>query len=310
VSRPTALGRVSRGPSALDPRTPGRAVAGCGQRPLPPPRPPGGCRGGQASRVHALSRRVATGEGPACGHRGDRHRARPTAQGLERCDPRRSTPGGAVCLACLCEPLQPCRGLVDGADRGLADAVRRWGRADHVRAPPAGGRVPGSWAGRAAVVPQHTGLQTPWCRFEIPERICTSPAQSAPGCVCSLGDRDRCEVARAPQARQRECSAAVRFAPLPGLLREQSRRDAPAGIACCGQIALEPRATRTRCIDQDEALGLRWQWPHQCLKGTRACADGAEREDSGTRGFGGLGHRDGCFLDIPSTIKRARLCHG
>jgi hypothetical protein len=212
-----------------------------------------------------------------------------------------------VCLACLCEPLQTFHVLVDGADIFLEDDVLRWGRADHCREPPEVGRVPGSLAGRAAVVPQQTGFQTPWCRFEITERIFTSPAQIAHGFVFDLGDIDRREVSRAHQASQLECSAAVRFDPLPGLLRDQRRSDDPAVIAFFGQIALEPIATRTRFIDKDEAFGLRWQLPNKCIKVTRACADGAEREDSGTRVFGGLGNRDGFFLDLQSTIKRARL---
>jgi hypothetical protein len=61
----------------------------------------------------------------------------------------------------------------------------RQGRAAHCGAPPAVGGVPGSWAGRAEGVPQPKGVQTPCGRCERTERICTSPAQLAPGCVRS-----------------------------------------------------------------------------------------------------------------------------
>jgi hypothetical protein len=310
LSMPTDLGRVARGPSALAQRPPGMARAGGGHRPLPPPRPPGGCRGGQASIVHALARVVETCEVPACGHRGDRHRALHAAQGLERCDHRRDTPGGAVCLAVLCAPLQTFRGLVDGADICVAHDVRRWGRTDPCRAPPEVGRVPGSVACRADVVPPHKGLQTPCGRCASTERLCPSPAQRAHGFVFHLGDRDRREVSRAHQAGQVERLTAVRFDPIPGLLREPRRRYAPAVIAFFGQRAREPRATRTRFRDQAAACGLRWPLPHKGIKVTWARADGAERADRGPRVFGGLGNRDGFLLDIHSKIKRARLCQG
>src|SRR5262249_52446448 len=63
-SMPTDLCRVSIGPGALDQRTPGRSIAGFGNRALPAPWPPGGLRGSQAQIIHELSGVVEAREVP------------------------------------------------------------------------------------------------------------------------------------------------------------------------------------------------------------------------------------------------------
>lgn len=146
LSMPPDGGGVAIGPGPLDQRPPGMALASFGQRALLAPRPPGGCRGRQASIGHEVAGGGEAGAVTACGHRGDRDGKRHAAQGLERFDPGRSTPGGAVCMECLFETLQTFRGLADGADICLKDHWLRRGRPDPVREPPEMGRVPGGSA--------------------------------------------------------------------------------------------------------------------------------------------------------------------
>jgi hypothetical protein len=145
---------------------------------------------------------------------------------------------------------------------------------------------------------------------ERTEHLCPSPTQRTHGFLVDLGDRDRGAVARAHQPSELECVAAGWFDPISRFLREQRGRNDPAAIAFVGQIAREPRSTRTSFVDKDEAGGRRLQLPHTLSEVALAWADGAEIDDVSTIVLGGIGNRDGCFLDIQSKIKRARLCHG
>jgi hypothetical protein len=158
-------------------------IPGCGNRPLTPPRPPGGFRGGQAPIVHAWSGVVDAGQVAACCHRGDGHGARHAAPGLPRLNDRVQTPGGHVRVAGLCQTLPPFRVCGDRADICLKDHGLRRGRADDVAEPAAVGRAPGGPAGRAPIVPQPKGLQPQCGGLEV-----------ADGFIVHGGDSDGGEV--------------------------------------------------------------------------------------------------------------------
>jgi hypothetical protein len=285
-------------------------MPGFGDRTLPAPLPTGGFRRRQTHIAHALAGILKAGEVTKCGHGSDGDGALHTAQGLKRFDHWGEAPGCDLLVEFLCETLQPFRLFVARAEIFLEHDWLGRGRTDHCREPPEVSRVPGGLACRADVVPQQKGLQTQLGGFEIMEHIFTSPPQITHGFICNLGDVDGCEGARAHQPGQLECISAVRFDPIASFLRDQSGGNAPAVIAFFGQIALEPIATRTSFVDKDEAFGLRLPLPNQFIAIALTCADGAEIDDVGPRVFGGIGNRNGFFMDIQSNIKCARLGHG
>jgi hypothetical protein len=281
-----------------------------GDRTLPAPLPPGGGRRGQAQIAHEGSGRLKAGEGTQGGHGRNGDGALPTAQGLRRVDPGGEAPGLALLLAFWFATLPPFRLCVDRAEICLAHDGLSRARPAPCREPPEVSRVPRSRAWRAEGVPQPQGVQTPLSGCESTETIFTSPPPRTPGFICALGALDGSEVSRAHQPGQWEGGAALGVAPISRVLRAQRGSNAPAVLAFCGQIAIEPIATRTRGVDTDEACGLRLPLPPQCIDGALARADGAAIDDVGTIGAGGLGHRDGFFMNIHAHIKRARLCHG
>jgi hypothetical protein len=233
-----------------------------------------------------------------------------TAQGLQRFDHWGEAPGFALLVACVFETLQPCRLCVDRAAIFVEHDVLGRGRTAHCREPPEVSRVPGGLARRAEVVPQQKGLQTQLGGVELTEPIFTRPTQITPGCLFTLGDRDGGAVSRAQQPGQLACIPAVRFDPIARFLRAQRGGNDPAVRAFLGQRTREPIATRPSFGDKAEVFGLRLQLSAKFIEVALARAHGAEIDDVGTRVFGGIGNRDGVFMNIQSTIKRARLCHG
>ena len=308
--RPTALRGIALGPGARHAGATGMGLPGCGERPLPTPLPTGGCRRGQPHITHAWSGRLKAGEGTQGGHSRAGDGARHAAQSLPCCAHRVEAPGFALRVECLCEPLQPFRRFMESADRCLEPEGRRRSRPDALREPPEVSRVPGSLARRAAVVPQPAGLQPQLGGVAITEPIVTSPPPSTPGFIFNLGDLDGCEGACAPQPGQLERISAGRFDPIARCLRAHRRGTDPAIIAFAGQLAIEPRATRPRCVAKDQACGLRWQVPNPFSAIALARAYGAEIDNRSSIVLGGRGNREGCFMDSQANIKRARLCHG
>jgi hypothetical protein len=118
-------------------------MAGCGDRPLPASLAPRIFGGEQAEEFHELSGVIETGEVPEFRHRGDRHRALDTTQGLERVDHRVEAPRFDLGVARLVKTLEACGVFVDRADIFLADEVLRGCGTADLCEPPQVGRAPG-----------------------------------------------------------------------------------------------------------------------------------------------------------------------
>ena len=81
-----ALGGLAGGPGAFDEDTGRRGLAGCGDRPLPPPLTTGIFCGHQAESFHQLAGIVEARQVPEFGDEGDRDSTRDAPQGLQRLD--------------------------------------------------------------------------------------------------------------------------------------------------------------------------------------------------------------------------------
>ena len=77
------------------------------------------------------------------------------------------------------------------------------------------------------------------------------PGEVADGFIFYGGDRDYGESACAGQAGQWHGVSAVGCDAIPQFVGH-----APAGVAFCGQIPLEPGATRASCLDAEEMFGF------------------------------------------------------
>jgi hypothetical protein len=76
------------------------------------------------------------------------------------------------------------------------------------------------------------------------------------------------------------------------------------------QRAIEPIATWSCVIDQDEVFGLRLERAGEVIDVGLSCADGPEGDDLSAVILRDRGDRDGCLMAISSNVKRAKLAHG
>jgi hypothetical protein len=170
--------------------------------------------------------------------------------------------------------------------------------------------VPGGRARRAAIVPAHARFAPTRRGLAVPDGRLTRPGESPHGFVVSCGDRAGGAGTRTPPPRQVARIAAGRVAAVPRVWWPTGGRHHPARLACWGQEAGEPGATGAGCGDQAAGCGLRGQRPHPWIAGALARADSAARADPCTGVLGGVGHRAGVLVHLPSHIQPGRLCHG
>lgn len=232
------------------------AMPGLGNGPLAAALATGVVRGNEAQNFHECAGGIAARQVAEFGHGGDGHRALDAAQGLEGVDHWSEAPGFDPLLAVLGETLEAFRVFGHGTDRVLQDDLLRRCWAHHLREPPEMGRVPGGPARVPDVVPAQKGFETELGIFEIAEGIFACPGEVAHGFICHLGDLDRGEIPRARQAGQWHGVPAGRVDAGTGLFGTQRGGHAPAILAFFRQIALEPGATRTGFVDEDQMVGL------------------------------------------------------
>jgi hypothetical protein len=307
---PTAWGWLPVGPGSFDQGTPGVGMPGLGQAPLLPPRPTGLCRGCEPQRRHERSGGLDAG--PVAPLRPGRHghRALDPAPGLERCAHWRSAPGCALLVEGECQRAQPCRLGGDGLDVVLQDERRRRGGTHHHAEPAPGGRTPVGPPRRAAGVPQHKRWQPQLGRLQSPEGLVPRPTQSAEGFIGDGGHIHRGEVPGAHQPGQWPSVPPVGGDPVARLVGPPGGGDAPADIALCQQLAIEPGATGARFRDDDERRTLGLQRPSQLLNSALPGSDRAAGDDLRAMVLGDVGDRESLLVDISSDRKRARLWHG
>jgi hypothetical protein len=102
----------------------------------------------------------------------------------------------------------------------------------------------------------------------------------------------------------------VGFDPIPGLFGNQGGRDAPADLACFGERAVEPRATRPSFIAKDEVRACGLQPTDQFIDIALSRPDVPKGDDLGVRFLGDVGDGNGRFMNISPDVECARLVHG
>jgi hypothetical protein len=296
--RPTDVGRVARGPGPFDPGPTRRGMPGCGHGPLPAALTPGGFRGDQPQAFHEWPRMLDARQVPQCRHGGDRRRALPAAERLERFDPRMEAPGADRLLACLRKTLKPRCGGIDGVPLCLADAWRRGGGTAEFREPPELSRAPSGASRVTEVVPSQKGVEAQVGRLEVPKGIVTSAGASTDRLICHLRARDRGESPRAHQSGQWHGITAVGLPPGAGLLGHSGGGDHPAARAFWREIPGEPVAARPCFRDKDQGCGLGLPRAHESITVAVPSAKGAKVDDLSRVIFGDIGHGEGVLVDI------------
>jgi hypothetical protein len=243
-------------PGAFNQRATGLGIPGLGHGPLAAALARGVVRGNEAQKFQEFSGGIDARQVAERGHGGDGDRARDAAQGLEGFDHGMAAPGFDPVLEFLFETLAACSVCGHGAAIFLKDDVRRRCGANHLRAPPEMGRVPGGPARVPYVVPEQKGCETALGIFASAEGLFACPGEIAESVIFHRGDRDGGELPRARQAGQLHGVSTVCFDPIPGLFGNQRGGHDPAIIAFFRQRALEPVAARTGFVDEEEMCGL------------------------------------------------------
>jgi hypothetical protein len=147
-------------------------------------------------------------------------------------------------------------------------------------------------------VPQEKGFEPKLRGLQIPDDICTRPAQVPNRFILNLGHVDRGEVPRAHQAGQFASIAAVGFDPIPGLCGDQRGRHDPADMTFFGQVAVEPVPAGARLRDKDEMLTFRLHLPDALIDVTLTRSDVAKKDGLGAVFLGDVRHGNRLFMDI------------
>jgi hypothetical protein len=172
------------------------------------------------------------------------------------------------------------------------------------------GRAPGGSAGVAAIGPASERFEAKRGIFESAEGICTCPGEIPDGFICHRGDIDHREITRAGQSGQWHGVSAVGVDPIAWWVGAQRRCHHPAVVAFFCQIALEPGATGTGFVDEDQLWGLRWHVADELSAVTLAGAKSSERGDLSTMILSHRGDRHRVLVDIHADVQCARLVHG
>jgi hypothetical protein len=159
-------------------------------------------------------------------------------------------------------------------------------------------------------VPEPKGCEPELGGLEITDGVFTRPTENTEGCIVDRRDRDRGQITRAHQAGQWDGVTPVSLDAIAGLVGHPGWGDDPAVMALLRQLTLEPVATRPRCIDQDQGLGLGWPLAHAWINSGLPGADGAEGDDLSVVVFGDVGDGTRVLMDIHADVPRARLAHG
>jgi hypothetical protein len=267
-------------------------------------------RGQESQKFHEFAGVREAREVSALGHGGDSHGELNTAQGLKGLDHRVQTPGFDGLLAFLVETLAAGGVCGNGADIFLQDAwLSRW-LTDDLGEPSEVGRTPIGPAGVAAIVSESAGFKPELGGLESAAGLFTGPGEIPDGFIFHVGDLHRGEITRSRQAGEWPGGPAVRFDAVTGLFGKQRRRDDPAVVAFVAQIAIEPVATRTGCIDQNERCGLRVPLADELITVTLARTDGPQVDALGAMILGDIRHGNRVLVDIHSQEECARVRHG
>jgi hypothetical protein len=186
----------------------------------------------------------------------------------------------------------------DHADVFLKDDLLRRGGTDDLTEPSEVGWTPGGPACVPDIVPQEKGFEPKLRGRQITDGIFTRPAQIPNGFILNRRDIDRGEVPRAHQACQFDGVTTVGFDPISGLFGDQGGSDDPANMAFCGEIAVEPIATRPSFIDKDEVWAFGLQPADQFIDIALARPDVPKGDDLGVRFLGDVSDGNGLFMNI------------
>jgi hypothetical protein len=144
----------------------------------------------------------------------------------------------------------------------------------------------------------------------VSPRLSAGAGAIAPGVIVALGTSAGGARTRAQQARQWDRITTGGVHAVAGLWGPPCRRDDPAALAVCRQLACAPRPTRSRGIDEDQGCGVGWQrapaWSHVAWPRPH----GATGEDRSVVLVGAISHRDGVRVDLQTAIECASLGHG
>jgi hypothetical protein len=159
-------------------------------------------------------------------------------------------------------------------------------------------------------VSEQEGLETKLGVFEIADGIFTRTGEIAHGFIFDFGDIDHGEVPRARQAGQLHGISAVSFDPVAGFLGDQRGGSYPAVITFFHQIPIEPGATGTSFLDEDQVVGFRLHLADEVINVILTGANAAEIGDLGAMILSDIGDRDRVFVDIHADEECVRLRHG
>jgi hypothetical protein len=213
-------------------------------------------------------------------------------------------------LEFLFEPLKTFAVFRHRPDVFLEDDWLRGRGTDDLTEPSQVSWDPGRLARIADIVAQEKGFETMLGRLKIAQRIFPGTAQVADSFVLDLGDIDRREISRAPQAGQLDSGTPVRFDPIACLLGAERGGHNPADVAFLGEIAVEPIPTRPCFIDKDQMFAFGPHFPDELVDIALARTEGTEVDGLSMVFLGDIGDCNRVFMDIHTDVERARLVHG
>jgi hypothetical protein len=141
-------------------------------------------------------------------------------------------------------------------------------------------------------VAEQKGFETELGVLEIADGIFTRPGEIAHGLIFELREIDRGKIPRARQAGQLHGVPAIGFDAIAGLFGNQRGRHHPAIVVFLGQIALEPIATGTGFVDEDQMFGFGLDLSGELIDVALTGANASEVGDLGTVILSHVRHSD------------------
>jgi hypothetical protein len=302
--------RVARGPGPFDQGASGMGMTRLGKTSLPPALATVVFRGGKAEITHEVSGVVKAGAVPELSRDGHGDGERHSPQGLEGLDQGALTPSLDMFVEGLLQALEAFAVLVDRPDVLLEDDLLRGRGTDDLGEPAQVSGAPGGPARISDILPQQKGVETELGGLEIAEGVLAGTTEVTDRVILDCGDIDGGKIPRAHQRGQWHGVTPVGLDAMASFLGGQGRRDNPAEVPPGGEIPIEPRATRTRLVDEDQVWAFRLQLTNERVDVTRSGTDGAKKDHFGMVCWGDIGHCDRLLMHIQSNIERARLGHG
>jgi hypothetical protein len=189
------------------------------------------------------------------------------------------------------------------------DLLGGW-RTDHCRQPAPMGRPPRGPARIPENLAQEDGLQPMLGGLATPDRLLTRAGAVTHGLVLDRRDIDRGQSAAAHQPRPLGRGTSIGCDAIAGVLRDQGGGHDPAAQVLLRQIPREPGPPGARVVDADEWCSVCAERSDKRVDVALAGADGAQEDPLSTPFCRGIGHGDGRFVDLQTTVKGAGVTPG